>query len=423
MAWRKAPRPTRSRGRAEDLTSSGSPRCYVLVVVLRTWGLAAAIFLIAASARAEPLPLRVLSWNVWGLPGVSDDREARMSRIGPGIASYHPDLVALQEVWADEDAASIGDALRSSGLGFQEKLSSSRPGATGNAGLLVASRYPIRGIVFHPFPQGTLPHTPWHLDWMSAKGVLQVTVETPLGDLRFADTHLQASYATSDYLSVRLAQALEIAHLLRSPGEGGKRDAVLLAGDFNTGPTELPFRALVAGADLTPTTLDFAIDTVLYRPGDTIAIRATHLKTVLEEPVALGDGRLIPLSDHPAIVADFELTPSDARTSSPFEDGSEEVFSQARDTLRGDRLFARRVVFLARAVGLSLLPLSLAALRRSRRSAPGRKRRAWIVGASVMLLVAAWSLYLGLAQAPSQLAGLRRAAALLERKPAVVHAP
>ena len=46
-----------------------------------------------------------------------DQREARVHHLGQAVAALKPDVVALQEVWTEEDAHTIGAALEAAGLG------------------------------------------------------------------------------------------------------------------------------------------------------------------------------------------------------------------------------------------------------------------------------------------------------------------
>ena len=157
-------------------------------------------------------------------------------------------LSALQEVWAEEDAVLL---RRCTGRSRLEVPGAPHLGAPVRQSQRPAcwslSAYPIEEVRFTEFELGRYAHTPWHLEWISTKGALAVRVKTALGSLEFVDTHLQASYRTGHYVPTRLAQALEVATLL------GRTEAVVLAGDLNSPPDELPFRALLAASALRAT--------------------------------------------------------------------------------------------------------------------------------------------------------------------------
>src|SRR5262245_10693130 len=100
----------------------------------------------APVSRAAPLPLRVVTFNVWAVPWISDQREARVQRVGQAIANLHPDVVALQEVWTDDDARVIEASLKNSGLQHVRSFASSSAVGFGSTGLLIASVYPLADV-------------------------------------------------------------------------------------------------------------------------------------------------------------------------------------------------------------------------------------------------------------------------------------
>ena len=51
-----------------------------------------------AARAAEPVRLRVLTWNVWGLPAVSTNLEARMAALPAGDPYLHPGQVLVAHV-------------------------------------------------------------------------------------------------------------------------------------------------------------------------------------------------------------------------------------------------------------------------------------------------------------------------------------
>jgi hypothetical protein len=54
----------------------------------------------APPGLSEPVTLRVLTMNVWGLKFLSDHRAERMPAIGARLAQLEPDLIGLQEATA-----------------------------------------------------------------------------------------------------------------------------------------------------------------------------------------------------------------------------------------------------------------------------------------------------------------------------------
>src|SRR5690242_13083594 len=90
-----------------------------------------AVLAASPAARAvEPVRLRVLTWNVWGLPAVSTNLEARMAALPAAIAKLDPDLVLLQEIWAESDGLAIKEGLERHGYRYVSHLAHTEHGMT-----------------------------------------------------------------------------------------------------------------------------------------------------------------------------------------------------------------------------------------------------------------------------------------------------
>ncbi|HJW70416.1 MAG TPA: endonuclease/exonuclease/phosphatase family protein [Candidatus Binatia bacterium] len=83
--------------------------------------------------------LRVITWNLWGRGGPWRER---LAGITSTLVAVQPDVVALQEVWAEESGRNQADVLATA-LGF-EHVWASRYAIDGVAvGNAVLSRWPI----------------------------------------------------------------------------------------------------------------------------------------------------------------------------------------------------------------------------------------------------------------------------------------
>ena len=227
---------------------------------LGTLALTTALLAAGPARGEEELPLRVLSFNAWGIWMVSPAREARIEAMGPAIAALAPDVVAMQEVWVDEDAERLADALARAGLPHSQRFYSTWPG---NSGLLIASRYPIERAEFVEYAEGTYPDIPWHVDWLAGKGMARVRLRTPAGPVDVASTHVQAAYGSRRYELIQLSQLLEGAEFL----EGSDDVPLIVAGDLNVGCDSLPYRAFAQRLDLRPTDAECGIDSISVRGG------------------------------------------------------------------------------------------------------------------------------------------------------------
>lgn len=374
----------------------------------------------ALPAAAAPARLRVVSFNVWGLPaGLAEHREARIARIGPALAALRPDVVALQEVWRAADGERLRADLAAAGLNHALHLDDGLLGA----GLLLISRYPLESTRFTPFEAAGKPHKPFHGDWYARKGVLVARVTTPAGVVLLAGTHLHARYGTDEYLPVQAAQALQVVEAVgdfgrRPPTLAGDpaRPPLILAGDLNARWGTLPLRLVLGGAGLRPVDPGLGIDWILVRDGGALEVRVREAGEALTEAVDLGAGVRAPLSDHPAVVADLELLPARAAAGAPSPEWpalaveTDTLLAQAEEA---SALAARRGRRLA---ALLLLGAGGAfALGRRRRGDGQRRRLGCLGGLIVMALLhgAVWALYVGAVYEPQLQAGLRAARARL----------
>jgi endonuclease/exonuclease/phosphatase family metal-dependent hydrolase len=374
-------------------------------------GLAFALaFTLAGTAHAEaPVPLRVLSWNVWGLPAVSTNLEQRMAALPDAIAKLEPDIILLQEIWAETDGATVRQGLERHGYRYATHLAHTEAGMTG---LFTASKLPLKYVGFLPFASGRVGHSFWHLEWIAAKGVGSFLVETPLGEIQVQNTHLQAQYETDDYAAERLSQASQILLMGQN-----RRQSLVLGGDFNTGAEELPRRAffdLGALRDTTPSPLP---DTIFVRSGWTTQIRVVGTHQALTEAVRLNNGVTTELSDHPAVVVDLELSVCSACV--PAVAGDLRTRKTAHAALIAAAAITPWRVSLALSLAASLL-LVAALFFRYTQARRGRTMRFTIFRRTGLALLATgfiWTAYLGALYYPARAKALRLVAQELETLP------
>ncbi|KAF2359183.1 Endonuclease/exonuclease/phosphatase [Trinorchestia longiramus] len=283
------------------------------------------------------LEVRVLTLNIWGIPGVSHDREARINAICQQISgSSEPySFVLLQEVWNPQDyktiAAKLKDILPHSHFFYSGVI---------GAGLCIFSKSPLTSVHFHPWSVNGLPHKIYHGDWWGGKGV--GLCRTQLNGVNFliATTHLHAVYhhLQDEYLHHRVVQAYETSQVLdwcACPDT-----VIILAGDLNCEPHEVPYRLIrynanfkdafveapnkpvdgigatnetpgnsytsVAALRLDPT--GKRIDHILYRAPRNVAVKVKlcDLPWPLRVP-----GSAFSFSDHEAVRAVFSIRKTD----------------------------------------------------------------------------------------------------------------
>jgi len=338
------------------------------------------------------LAITVLSFNVWGVPYIAPERSARMAEIGSRAAKLAPDVVTMQEVWDPTDAATLSHALAAAGLEHHHYFGSSEQ----SSGLWVASRFPIDSVRFIPFELGDKPLIPWHLDYMAMKGVGIVRLLTPFGPIEVANTHMQASYLVGDYSFVQLGQALQIGELLGVNHHEPAAPPLIAAGDFNSRPNSLPFRTLSTRAGLVPAADDFDIDAILARPGKEMHLIAHGVEQVMLDRVVLPSGKHRPLSDHPALLARYELAPcSNCVTATLGSARWRSVAAEARAFFADSHNPSRVIMWLDRVLtfGLAAVALWIARRRRKRRSVMRKVARVTVVTA--LLGTSCWLAYWG----------------------------
>jgi endonuclease/exonuclease/phosphatase family metal-dependent hydrolase len=199
--------------------------------------------------------LKVLSWNVHGLPWpASIDRRNRMQRIAGKILEHKPDVVLLQEVWFDSDARYFGSALSADYLPICAARSRGAP----RGGLLAYLRTSDGASLaaqpeFHEFQASAPAWKVWEGDGLGRKGLLSAEIRRDGQRFIIVNTHLQSQYPCNDYLGVREAQITELGRFLERLDPEAP---ALVAGDFNTDSKESRlYNTIVAmGADLTEET-------------------------------------------------------------------------------------------------------------------------------------------------------------------------
>ncbi len=274
------------------------------------------------------MALRLLTLNVWGLPWpVGRSVPARIAAIGDALAGVAPDVAAFQEAWTLDTRTALAEAGRCAGLphAFPE------PSGPGRGGLLVLSRYPLRGAGFVPYLLNGFPERVDHADWWGGKGFVLCEVEAPSGAFALVATHMHARYAPrplDPYKGHRMAQVVQLAAALRAISR-----PLVAVGDFNfeerfeehavlTGLTGLED---VAGSlDRRQDTVRWPgshrhlpgvggarIDYVFCRSGRDASWRPLGIERVLDG-TALIDGRTANYSDHAGLVAELGLAPGGA---------------------------------------------------------------------------------------------------------------
>lgn len=264
------------------------------------------VLLVAASAAAEPVELRALTYNIHGLPSwiARDDPPARIPQLLAKARDY--DVALLQEDFAHQD---VVDAHRDHPHAWRGN-GAWLPLLGSGSGLTILSAHPAVGE-----PVAT-PYGVCH-GWLGAandclahKGFLHVRLRLPDGsELDVWNTHLDAGRSDAD----RAARAAQLALLEAAIAERSRGRAVLAGGDFNLEWDDREDRALLEGfaarlglavAARTPEgAWRSRLDYLLVRSEGAACIAAHEPG----EDAGFVDALARPLSDHPAIRARLRL--------------------------------------------------------------------------------------------------------------------
>jgi len=204
--------------------------------------------------------LKVLAYNVWGMPGGlggCKDKTQRIAalaneiseqRLGQGGDDF--DLILLEELWMEPDHTTIKSLIPEGFYmtEFRDLASSVCDGRvliTSCSGLAVISRYPFVEKEFHEY---TWKGSIWDGEAFAGKGVGRVRIQ-PKSDVTIDVfvTHTIADGTTmynNSWARIKQVEELMDSYILKSDA-----DAVILGGDFNTGPSELegsPFQIITS---------------------------------------------------------------------------------------------------------------------------------------------------------------------------------
>ncbi|CUM68504.1 uncharacterized protein PRCAT00006230001 [Priceomyces carsonii] len=188
--------------------------------------------------------IKLLTFNTWGLKYISKFRRERFQALAERLSNPSPgdefDIVALQEVWCQEDWDTIEESCKN--LYPYRRLFKS--GIVTGPGLALLSKIPIEETFLYRFPINGRPSAFYRGDWFVGKSVA-VTLLKPhrLGATPVAvmNSHMHAPYGVGDnsYSCHRACQAWDITRIIKILKRSGY--AVIQVGDLNSKPGSLPY--------------------------------------------------------------------------------------------------------------------------------------------------------------------------------------
>ncbi|XP_017058045.1 putative neutral sphingomyelinase [Drosophila ficusphila] len=280
------------------------------------------------------LELNILTLNIWGIPYVSSDRGPRIDAICKELASGKYDIVSLQEVWAQQDSERLQK-------GTEAVLPHSHYFHSGvmGAGLLVLSKYPILGTLFHAWSVNGYFHRIQHADWFGGKGVglCRILVAGQMVHLYNAHLHAEYDNANDEYKTHRVIQAFDTAQFIEATR--GNSALQILAGDLNAQPQDISYKVLLYTSKMLDSCASdsfrtnecqhnsytskqalernpqgIRIDHIFVRGGDHVDAEIVEYQLPFPDRVP---GEKFSFSDHEAVLAKLRLSKPAPRTEEP----------------------------------------------------------------------------------------------------------
>lgn len=260
-----------------------------------------------------------------GIPLVSSNRAPRIEAISKELSSGQYDIVSLQEVWSQHDSEQLQQNTASV-LPYSHYFHSGVMGA----GLLVLSKYPILGTLFHAWSVNGYFHRIQHADWFGGKGVglCRILVKDQIIHLYNAHLHAEYDNDNDEYKTHRVIQAFDTAQFIEATR--GTSVLQILAGDLNTQPQDISYKVLLLTSKMTDSCvsdsfrtnecsrnsytsasalaknpLGIRIDHIFVRGADNI--KADIIEYTLPFPERV-PGQKFSYSDHEAVLAKLRLT-------------------------------------------------------------------------------------------------------------------
>ncbi|XP_043516780.1 putative neutral sphingomyelinase [Frieseomelitta varia] len=282
---------------------------------------------------ADEVLINILTLNCWGIPYVSQNRNARMIAIAEKFATENYDIICLQEVWSVEDFKMIK-------VKTQEQLPYSHYFYSGvlGSGICILSKFPVKDVMFHKWSLNGYVHKIHHGDWFGGKGVGLCRLQIHNMNINVYITHLHAEYNShsDEYIAHRILQAFDTAQFIKMTSGGV--DSVILGGDLNTEPKDLAYKIICGVAGLADAcssssnnlgTIECAnnsytnsklarnfsegkrIDHILYQGSKNVKIEITNFQHPFPKRVPYKD---FSYSDHEAVMATFKFSPGESET-------------------------------------------------------------------------------------------------------------
>ncbi|MGB2693702.1 MAG: endonuclease/exonuclease/phosphatase family protein [Dehalococcoidia bacterium] len=246
----------------------------------------------------------------------------RVQLLASALAEAQPDIIFLQEVVIPEAGSDYPKPrevlLQALGAEYTAVFgdAAGRPIDTGTLGQLTLTRLPVLSSENHSLE--------------GVRAVHRVTLETDAGAIDVYNAHLEGTKDDPQAAVVEINKVLQFIDDTRTGGP------VILAGDFNAVPGDPSIKALLdagfsdalatAGAatcnaagdpgctnstmplgDNAENHADHRIDYIFVLPGDDVSMDVEDASLFHDEPIDIGDGHTLRISDHIGVQATLVL--------------------------------------------------------------------------------------------------------------------
>ncbi|CCE79630.1 Piso0_001708 [Millerozyma farinosa CBS 7064] len=204
--------------------------------------------------RQNARSLKLLTLNTWGLKYLSKFRKERLQAIAdrlssPASAGDEYDIVALQEIWCDEDWQYIKKKCKGA-FPYSRKFMS---GIISGPGLVVLSKVPIESTFLYRFPINGRASAFFRGDWYVGKSIAVTLLRPHYPEaipIALLNSHMHAPYGCGDssYSCHRACQAWDFTKIVSALQKAGY--AIIQVGDLNSRPGSLPYKLFTITAGL-----------------------------------------------------------------------------------------------------------------------------------------------------------------------------
>jgi hypothetical protein len=330
------------------------------------------IMLLAISAEAGPVRMRVASFNVGATAG-SLRRTERVEETARRLAAAGLDTVLLQGLPYTEDAMKVQEELATAGLPHSAYFPR-------GAGLLLISRWPIRGARFRTFKHAGEPLGILGGDYFGAKGMLIAAVESPRGPISVINVRMESALEDPRHDLVKLAQVVELAADL-PPGT-----PLVMGGDLRLAQTDAELGLLLARGSLRllPGPRN---DHLLVRDGGGLRLDAASANALFKGVLRFPSGETLRLSPRPGLAAELRIERGIPRAPVGQTRRRLSVWAATRLAEGADAAHRAMRPLLLEGLGWLMLAAWMAGISK------GMKRRRWVqvgIGLTLVLAGIAW---------------------------------